>query len=119
MLFRHLTTCIFGALHLITNSPSLSRNVRVFVRHDVVDFEVWKKGYDDFAAEQKKGDVFFQKVFQSISNPNNVTVIHDFHSLERAEAFFNSDALKSTMKRIGSLGEPEIWFVYLDEVDKC
>jgi len=118
MLFNHLATYIFGALHLTTNSPSLSRNVRAFVRHDVVDFEVWRKGYDDFADEQKKGDVFFQQVFQSTSNPNNVTVIHDFHSLEKAQAFFNSDALKSTMKKIGSLGEPEIWFVHLDEVGK-
>ena len=118
MLFRHLTTCIFGALHLTKNNPSLNRNVRVFVRHDVVDFAVWKKGYDDFAAEQKKGDVFFQQVFQSISNPNNVTVIHDFHSLEKAESFFNSDELKATMKRIGSLGKPEIWLVHLDGAGK-
>ena len=69
-------------------------NVQVFVRHDVADYKVWKKGYDDFALEQKKGGVYYQQVYQSIDNPNNVTVIHDFHSLEKAKVFLALTSLK-------------------------
>lgn len=109
---------IFGALLLGVSNLSFAQNVQVFVRHDVVDYKAWKKGYDDFAPEQKKGGVYYQQVYQSIDNPNNVTVIHDFHSLEKARAFFSSEELKATMKRIGSLGKPEIWYVRLDKPQK-
>lgn len=90
-----------------------SQNVQMFVRHQVADYDVWKKGYDGYAQEQKAGGVYFQKVYQSIDNPNEVTVIHDFHSIEQAREFANSDDLKLLMKRIGALGTPEIWFVRL------
>lgn len=114
MFFRKILLCSIGTLLLSTSSLSFAQNVQVFVRHDVADYKAWKKGYDNFAPEQKKGGVYSQRVYQSIDNPNNVTVIHDFHSLEKAKAFFNSDELKTTMKRIGLIGKPEIWYVRLD-----
>lgn len=64
-----------------------SQNVQVFVRHEVKDYKVWKKGYDDYAMKQKEGSVYYQHVYQTIDNPNQVTVIHDFHSFEKAKAF--------------------------------
>ena len=118
MSFKNVLLSSFGFLLLTTGSLSYAQNVQVFVRHDVADYKVWKKGYDDFAPEQKKGGVYFQQVYQSIDNPNNVTVVHDFHSLEKAKAFFNSDELKATMKKIGALGKPEIWYVRLDKIQK-
>ncbi len=92
-----------------------SQNVQVFVRHEVKDYKVWKKGYDEYATKQKEGGVYYQHVYQTIDNPNQVTVIHDFHSFEKAKAFFASEDLKSTMKKIGAVGKPEIWFVRLDK----
>lgn len=114
MLIRNVFIYICGALLLTASHLSFAQNVRVFVHHNVADYKVWKKGYDDFAPQQKKGGVYFQQVFQSVDNPNNVTVIHDFHSLEKAKAFFESEELKATMKNIGSLGNAEIWYVHLD-----
>lgn len=94
------------------NQPAL-QNIQVFVRHEVVDYEVWKKGYDAYAEKQAEGGVYFQKVFQSIDNPKEVTVLHDFHSLEKAKAFFASESLKTTMQAIGAIGKPEIWYTRL------
>ena len=31
-----------------------AEDVRMFVRHDVADYGVWKKGYDNYAPTQKK-----------------------------------------------------------------
>lgn len=118
MFFKKIFLCSFGAFLVMFGCQSFAQNVQVFVRHDVADYKVWKKGYDDFAPEQRKGGVYFQQVYQSIDNPNNVTVIHDFHSLEKAKSFFSSEELKSTMKRIGALGKPEIWYVRLDKGQK-
>lgn len=65
--------------------------------------------YDSYAKEQKKGGVFFQAVYQAAENPNDVTVIHDFHSLEKAKAFAASPDLKATMEKLGVKGEPLFW----------
>ena len=36
----------------------------------------------------------------------------------KKQKFFSSDELKATMKKIGALGKPEIWYVQLDEIQK-
>ena len=48
--------------------------------------------------------------YQSTDKPNNVTVIHDFHSVEKAKAFAASPDLKTTMGKLGVVGEPHIWY---------
>ena len=94
---------------LCAASPTWAKDVRMFVRHEVADYAVWKKGYDDFAPNQKKMGVIFKAVYQTADNPNDVTVIHDFHSLEKAKAFAASPELKADMERLGVKGQPQIW----------
>ena len=95
---------------MAVGQASLADDVRLFVRHDVADFGVWKKGYDSYADTQKKMGVFNKAVYQSASNPNDVTVIHDFHSLEQAKAFVASADLKAHMEQLGVKGTPQMWF---------
>ena len=47
-----------------------------------------------------------ESVYQSIDNPNDVTVIHDFHSAEQARAFAASPELKAVMEKSGVKGAP-------------
>ncbi len=102
---------MIGAFYF-TRSPGLgASDVRLYVRHNVADYAVWKKGYDAFTP--MRGDVFHQAVFQSASDPKDVTVIHDFHSMEAAQAFANSPQLKEAMGKIGVVGAPQIWFTKL------
>ncbi len=49
-------------------------------------------------------------VYQAADNPNDVTVWHDFASLEAAQAFANADRLKEVMQDAGVAGPPDIWF---------
>lgn len=100
-----LSSGMLGAI-----SPVLAADVRMFVRHDVADYSAWRKGYNAYAPTQKKMGVFFEAVYQSPDNPNDVTVIHDFHSLEKAKAFAASADLKETMGKLGVKGAPQIWF---------
>lgn len=89
---------------------ALAADVRMFVRHEVADYSAWRKGYNAYAPTQKKMGVFSEAVYQSADNPNDVTVIHDFHSLEKAKAFASSSDLKETMGKLGVKGAPQIWF---------
>jgi hypothetical protein len=85
--------------------------VRLFVRHNVADYDAWRKVYDEFDNERRPMGVTDDAVFQSVDDPNDVTVWHDFAEADEARAFVSSEALRSTMQRAGVQGEPEAWFV--------
>jgi hypothetical protein len=118
MKFKKIILLACFVVGVLANNFSFAENVQVFIRHEVVDYKVWKKGYDAFTTEQRKGGVYFQKVYQAIDNPNDVTVIHDFHSLEKAKAFMDNEKLFKYMKEIGVKSKPEIWYVRLDNSSK-
>lgn len=84
--------------------------VTMFVRHTVNDFVSWKKYYDSLEPMQKSGGVTAESVFRAADNPNDVTVTHDFASLEAAQAFAGSAELRSAMHEAGVAGPPTIWF---------
>ena len=107
---RFLVAGSFVLGMLGANAHAVAKEVRMFVRHDVADYAVWRKGYDAYAPTQKKMGVFFEAVYQSADNPNDVTVIHDFRSLEKAKAFAASSDLKETMGKLGVKGPPQIWY---------
>jgi antibiotic biosynthesis monooxygenase len=85
--------------------------VRLFVRINVADFETWRKVYDEFYGERGAMGVLGAAAFQSVDDPNDVTVWHDFETAEVARAFVSSDALRNVMQRAGVQGEPQFWFV--------
>jgi quinol monooxygenase YgiN len=98
----------FGVL--CTATPALAADVHMFVRHEVADYATWKKAYDGFRVTQKKLGVVAQAVYQSTDNPNDVTVSHEFHSLEQAKAFAASPELKAAMEKAGVKGAPQVWY---------
>ena len=85
-------------------------NVRMFVRHQVSDYTTWRRKYDEFDATRRKMGVAAQAVYQSTDDPNDITVYHDFRSLETAKGFAASPELKSAMQNAGVQGTPQIWF---------
>ena len=85
--------------------------VRLFVRLNVADYESWRTVYDQFYGERGSMGVMGAAAFQSVDNPNDLTVWHDFETSEVARAFVSSDALRNVMQRAGVQGEPQFWFV--------
>ena len=82
----------------------------VFIRHTVANYQAWRKVYDGFAPVQKAKGVTAQAVYQGAENPNDITVTHDFATVEAAHAFVDSEELKSAMQNAGVVGTPTIWF---------
>jgi predicted phage gp36 major capsid-like protein len=85
--------------------------VRLFARMRVADYESWRKEYDAFYGERGSLGVLGAAAFQSVDDPNDLTVWHDFETEEIARAFVASDALRDVMQRAGVDGEPQFWFV--------
>jgi hypothetical protein len=92
-----------------TVRPADAADVRMFIRHEVADYSAWRKVYNAFASTQRKLGVITQAVYQSIENPNDVTVTHDFKTTEKAKAFISAPELKSAMDKGGVKGTPQVW----------
>jgi hypothetical protein len=76
--------------------------VRLFVRHPVADYAAWRQVYDGFDEERQGMGVTGHAVFQSVDDPNDVTVWHDFETREQAESFAASDRLCRRWRRRAS-----------------
>lgn len=90
-------------------SAAQAADARLFVRHEVTDYAVWRKAFDAFAPTQKKLGVIYSAVYRAADNPNDVTVIHDFHSVDKAKGFAASPELKAAMEKAGVKSAPQIW----------
>ena len=80
------------------------------VRHPVSDFAHWKKAYDEFTPERSGMGVKAHAAYQAVDDDNDVTVWHDFESMESAQAFMGSPRLKEVIESAGVAGESTIWF---------
>jgi len=81
----------------------------LFVKHQVRDFDSWKKTYDNFTPTRKALGVIGASVHRDGGDPNSIIVTHRFADMATANAFTSSPELKSAMERSGVVGEPEIW----------
>ena len=86
-----------------------AEDARLFVRHEVADYGVWRKAFDAFAPTARKLGAVNGAVYRSADNANDVTVNHDFRSVEKAKAFAASPELKAAMEKAGVKGAPQIW----------
>lgn len=82
----------------------------MFVRHQVADYTKWRQVYDNFGPTQQRLGVKAKAVYCAAGNPNDITVTHDFATLEAAQQFAASDDLRNAMHGAGVVGEPTVWF---------
>ena len=82
----------------------------MFIRHKVADYAAWRRVYDGFASTQKRLGVRAEAVYQAADDPRDITVTHDFATVEAARAFAGDPELKEAMSTAGVVGAPTIWF---------
>jgi hypothetical protein len=87
--------------------------VRMFVRHSVRDYDSWRRVYDAFAPQQEAHGVRAESMFQSVEDPNDVTVTNDFDDLDAARAFLASGEVQEAIKDAGVVGDPQVWFTVM------
>ena len=76
------------------------------IRHSVTDYGKWKTVYDTFTPTSAGAK--FASVNRSVDDPNMVTVLAGFDTLELAKAFVNNPNVKAKMTEAGVLGSPRI-----------
>ncbi len=85
--------------------------IHVVVRHKVADFSRWKDAFDAHLSMRKAGGEINHRLFLSVDDPRDITIVMDWDGLERARRFIGSDDLKQAMQKAGVVGEPEIRFL--------
>ena len=82
--------------------------ITVLIHHKVSDFSTWKPAFDSaFQFRHNMGEEGY-KLFRSLTDPQDVTVMISFLTTEAAEKFVNSDMLRERMKEAGVIGEPTV-----------
>lgn len=84
--------------------------IRLFVRHRVADYGAWREVYDGIDEDRRGMGVTGHAVYRSVSDPNDVTLWHDFSTQEAAESFASSPRLREAMQQAGVQSTPEVWF---------
>jgi hypothetical protein len=82
----------------------------LFVRHHVADYAAWRGVYDGFAPTRAKLGVQAATVYRAADDPADLTVAHEFASVDAARAFAGSAELREAMHEAGVEGAPTIWF---------
>jgi quinol monooxygenase YgiN len=83
----------------------------MLIQHKVKDFAEWKKVFDSaFGLRSSSGELSAQ-VFRDASDPNSITIINKWDSLENAQKFAHSPELKAAMEKAGVAGAPSVYFL--------
>ena len=82
---------------------------RVFVRHQVEDFEKWHNGYRDYYGLQADLNMFGDAVHRDVDDGDRLTVVHDFASMDDVKRYMSLPNLKELMDKIGVKSQPDIW----------
>ena len=83
----------------------------ILIQHKVKDFAEWKKAFDSNAGLRTSSGELSALVFQDAGDPNRVTVLNKWKSLEIAQKFASSPELKAAMEKAGVIGQPAVLFL--------
>lgn len=80
----------------------------MIVRHRVDDYAAWRSVYETVAGLREQHGCSDAQVLVDPADKEDVFVLHRFPTLEQAQAFADSDELRSAMTRAGVAGPPRI-----------
>lgn len=89
---------------VITEKGDSQMTVTLIGRHEVKDFDAWKKVYDSSTAIRDESGVMADSIHRDLDNPNLVTVYHQFADAAAASAYaarLDSDQFRAMAEEVG------------------
>ena len=92
------------------DAPAIINRVmtRVFIRHKVKNYAKWRAVFDGFKKTRKAGGEKSFKIGHAVGHPNNLCLLFNWESAEKAKSFLRSKELKATMQEAGVKEKPEV-----------
>ena len=81
------------------------------VRHKIRDYSVWKPGYDAHQPKRIGAGLTEKYLLRSADDPNEIVALFEAEDLSRAKAFAGSQDLRETMRKVGVVDQPDIYFL--------
>ena len=78
----------------------------LLLQHTVRDYDAWKPVFDENEGVRAKYGATSHTVYRDADKPNDLTILVQFESRERAEGLMRDPSLKEAMKRGGVVSEP-------------
>jgi len=85
--------------------------VTAILSHEVKDYAKWRVIFNSDEQRRLKAGIEMNEVYQSVDNPNKITMIGKASSLEVFQSFMSSPDLKEKMEEAGVISMPEVKFV--------
>ena len=108
MLHRLLCAGVVG-MGLIAGSASAAD--MMVVHHSVANYATWRPIFDADKTNQVASGLTDPHVYQSVGDPNNLTITFIMADPTKAKAFATSKTLMTTMKNAGVMGKPEVSYL--------
>ena len=83
----------------------------MLVQHKVKDFANWKKVYDSQTTLRVSSGELSNQIYRDASDPNQLTLVFKWNSVENAQKFAHSPELREAMEKAGVEGPPSIHFL--------
>ena len=83
----------------------------LLIQHQVKDYASWKSVFDSVSDLRISNGELDHDIYRDSINPNKLTVVNTWDSLENAQTFAQSPELKAAMERAGVEGPPSISFL--------
>jgi hypothetical protein len=88
--------------------------IYLLIHHEVADYPAWKAVFDSSLDWRTKHGERNCRIFRSVQNPNELTLLFEWESFEKAHAFITADELKARMAKAGVKSTPRV--EYLNEM---
>ncbi|HEY3371088.1 MAG TPA: hypothetical protein VGK10_09590 [Prolixibacteraceae bacterium] len=82
--------------------------VNVILTHEVKDLAEWRKGFEAGEHSRAEAGVKTAGIYTSVDNPNLISVMTEFPSIEVVHVFLQNPTLKEDMESAGVIGMPEV-----------
>ena len=82
--------------------------ITVVLTSETKNYSDWRKIYDADEENRQKAGFKASSVFQSVDNPNIITILGEAPSVEAIKAFMANPELHATMERAGVIGMPDV-----------
>jgi len=83
----------------------------MLIQHKIKDYAEWKKVFDSNASLRTSSGELSAQIYRDASDPNNITTINKWNSMENARKFSHSPELKAAMEKAGVVGQPSVFFL--------
>ena len=100
----------FDFLKLVMSDTTIQGDTRLRIKQKVIDWDAWKKVFDDHKQARMDAGLLDRAVTQSMDDNHIAVVVLTVTDMAKARAFVASPDLKARMEKGGVEGTPEFFF---------